>query len=100
MTLLAILQAGKLRPQEGNDLRETSQSQGKAQPPSKAPCTHTRFVGAEFRQRERNPVCVRLTYFSDSAPTSEGFGIVLLIHSANLPPPRFCGEHQAQLHAG
>ena len=56
MTVLAILQAEKLRLQEGSDLRETLESQCEAQPPQQD-TTHPRcFVCVQFRGTGTRPV--------------------------------------------
>lgn len=82
MTFLAILQAEKLRLQEGSDLRETLESQWEAQPPQRD-TTHPRcFVRVQFRGTGTRPVSALLT-FSDLAPT-RGTAVVSLIHSANF----------------
>ena len=82
MTFPAVLQAGKLRPREGSDLSETSQSQAKATHPLPHPDpskvhTPTHALCLETGQTES------LIYFSYLAPTAEG--VVSLIHSAHFP---------------
>ena len=68
MTLLAkVLQAGKLRPQEGSDLRETLQGQCQAQPPGKVPRTRTHFVCGIPTEGKEPDLCQFYLFFKPSS---------------------------------